>query len=201
MDIQKIKVALASSSPRRIDMLAADGVNFEVVKSSCSEELKTELSPERTAMALALRKNLKAFELLKSCEGEECGLKNFDILLSADTVVALEERLIGKPLDEEDAARILRELSGRVNIVHTGVCIYDPRSGRREVFCDSAAVHFKSYGDDVIAAYIAGGEPMDKAGAYAIQGEFGRYIEKLEGNVDTVIGLPYGRIKEILKNW
>lgn len=201
MDIKKIRLVLASGSPRRIEMLAADGVNFEVVKPSCSEELHTKLSPARTAMALALRKNLSAFEVLKARGGEPGGIADFDLLLSADTVVALEEELIGKPRDEEDAAHILRELSGRVHIVYTGVCIYEPKSGRREVFCDSSEVHFKDYDDDVISEYIASGEPMDKAGAYAIQGGFGKYIEKVDGNVDTVIGLPYGRIKEIIKNW
>lgn len=201
MDIKEIRLALASGSPRRIDMLAADGVNFEIVKPSCSEEIITKLSPARTAMALALRKNLSACAVLKLGNEKGSGLEDFDLLLSADTVVALQEELIGKPRDEEDAACILRELSGRVHIVYTGVCIYEPKSGRREVFCDSSEVHFKNYDDDVISEYIASGEPMDKAGAYAIQGGFGKYIEKVEGNVDTVIGFPYGRIKEIIKNW
>lgn len=181
-------VILASGSPRRIDILREDGISFEAVKPGCSEEFLTRLTPAQAVMALALRKALAI--------GERDGL-----VLACDTVVVYGDRLIGKPVDEADAFRILSELNGQKHKVMSGVAILQKNPKFTLVFSAETDVYFKHYTDEDILRYIATGEPMDKAGAYAIQGGFAGYIERIEGAYDNVVGLPYAEIKERLRKY
>ena len=197
MDLKKTNVILASGSPRRVDMLRADGVEPMIVRPDCEEDIHIALTPAQEVMALALRKNLRAVEMLRE-QGE---LPAEGVVLSADTMVVLDGVPIGKPADEEDAFRILSELNGRMHTVCSGACLYDLATGRRLVFSEGTDVYFMRYTDEDIRAYIATGEPMDKAGAYAIQGGFAPYVTRTEGPLDNVIGFPYGTIKRILEEW
>lgn len=197
MTIKETAVILASGSPRRIDMLRADGIEPVIVKPDCEENIHMDLTPKQEVMALALRKNLRAVEMLRE-QGE---LPAEGVVLSADTMVVLDGVPIGKPSDREDAFRILSELNGKKHTVCSGACICDLSSGRRLLFSEETDVHFMRYTDEDIRAYIATGEPMDKAGAYAIQGGFAPYVTHTEGPLDNVIGFPYGTIKNILASW
>ena len=197
MEINETAVILASGSPGRIDMLRADGIEPLVVRPDCEENIHIALTPRQEVMALALRKNLRAVEMLK----EQGGLPAEGIVLSADTMVVLDGVPIGKPADEEDAFRILSELNGRMHTVCSGACLFDLATGRRLVFSEDTDVYFMQYTDEDIRAYIATGEPMDKAGAYAIQGGFAPYVTHTDGPMDNVIGFPYGTIKRVLAVW
>jgi septum formation protein len=178
-------VILASGSPRRIDILRKDGVDFESILPKCNEEIALNLSPKQTVMALALRKALSI--------GERDGL-----ILACDTVVVHDGKIIGKPKDEADAKRILTELNGKKHKVISGVAIIQKIPKITLVFSDETVVYFKCYSEADIDSYIATGEPMDKAGAYAIQGGFKKYIDHIEGDYDNVVGFPYEKIKDIL---
>ena len=197
MEIKDMTVILASGSPRRIDMLRADGVEPLIVKPDCPEDIHMALTPAQEVMALALRKNLRAVEMLK----EQGKLPAEGLVLSADTMVVLDGVPIGKPADEEDAFRILSALNGRMHTVCSGACLCDLAAGRRMVFSEKTDVYFREYTEEDIRAYIATGEPMDKAGAYAIQGGFAPYVTRTDGPMDNVIGFPYGTIKRILASW
>ena len=197
MEIREANVILASGSPRRIDILRADGVEPLIVRPDCEENIHVGLTPRQEVMALALRKNLRAVEML-----QEAGrLPAEGIVLSADTMVVLDGVPIGKPADEEDAFRILNDLNGKMHTVCSGACICDLASGRRLLFSEDTDVYFMRYTDEDIRAYIATGEPMDKAGAYAIQGGFAPYVTRTDGSMDNVIGFPYEAIKRILAAW
>ena len=195
MDLNRTNVILASGSPRRIDMLRADGIEPRIVRPDCEENIHLPLTPRQEVMALALRKNLRAEEMLK----DEGALPAEGVILSADTMVVLDGVPIGKPSDEEDAFCILSRLNGRMHTVCSGACICDLSSGRRLLFSEATDVYFTEYTEEDIRAYIATGEPMDKAGAYAIQGGFAPYVTRTEGTMDNVIGFPYGTIRRILE--
>ena len=123
-----------------------------------------------------------------------------DTVIGADTVVALEGRILGKPADEADAFRMLRMLQGRDHAVYTGVTILKKNSGTAPVtFAERTAVHVLPMSDEEIRAYIATGEPMDKAGAYGIQGRFAVYVAGIEGDYQNVVGLPVSRLYGYLK--
>ena len=179
-------IILASGSPRRINMLKEDGINFIVIKPGCDENINTKLTPAQTVMSLALRKALAI--------GPQDGM-----ILACDTVVVHNGRVIGKPEDEDDAFAILSELNGDVHEVISGVCILDSADNIKLVFNSITKVFFKKYSDEYIREYIKSGEPMDKAGAYAIQGLFGENIDHIEGAYDNVVGFPYTEIKERLR--
>ncbi len=197
MDLKKVPVILASGSPRRIDMLRADGIEPRILRPDCREDVHMTLTPEQEVMSLALRKNLRAVQMLR----EEGDPAEEGIVLSADTMVVLEGVPMGKPADEEDAFRILSLLRGKKHTVCSGACLCDLSTGERLLFSEATDVYFMEYTDEDIRAYIATGEPMDKAGAYAIQGGFAPYVTRTEGALDNVIGFPYGTIKAILRSW
>ncbi|MCR4804775.1 MAG: Maf family protein [Clostridia bacterium] len=197
MELKETTVILASGSPRRIDMLRADGIEPVIVKPDCAEDIHMALHPRQEVMALALRKNLRALDMLR----ERGTLPLEGVILSADTMVVLNGRAMGKPRDEADAVRILNELNGRWHTVCSGACISRLSDGRRIVFWQGTDVQFRTYTREDIEAYVATGEPMDKAGAYAIQGGFAPYVRQTWGPLDNVIGFPYEEIKNILKQW
>jgi len=183
--IRQLPVVLASGSPRRIAMLREIGKEPIILRPECSEAIHTNLSPQRTVMALALRKLLWVRENMLSDS-----LPDDYLMLSSDTVVSFENEILGKPSDEADAFRMLKELSGKMNTVYSSCCVWHKAEDSLYLFYDSTDVYFKPYSDNDIKAYIATGAPMDKAGGYGIQEGFDIYVERIDGEEDTVIGFP-----------
>ena len=172
-------IILASQSPRRRELLGKYGIPFVVDPSDADEDHVEGTGAERV-QKLA---QLKCAEVVHRHPGR--------IVLAADTLVCLGDAILGKPKDEEDAARMLRMLSGSTHEVHTGICLHLP-DGREMCGVDTATVHMMPLTEENIRCYIATGEPMDKAGAYAIQGRAGIFISHIEGSPSSVIGLPLG---------
>ncbi len=176
---------LASASPRRRELLSLTGLPFTIdapdVDESCT------LPPREAVKELSRRKALAAAELHPGC-----------VILAADTLVSVDEKALGKPHDTEDAFRMLRMLSGRWHQVYTGVTVVDAQ-GTLHCEADVTDVHFETMPDEAIRRYIATGEPMDKAGAYAVQGIAGLWIDQLHGSHTNVIGLPMALTRRLLE--
>jgi septum formation protein len=168
---------LASASPRRAELLRAAGFTFTVDAVDIDESVE----PGETAAQHVRR--------LARVKAEAGARRHPDLtVLGADTVVVVDGRILGKPKDDEDACGMLAALSGRVHHVYTGVAV--ARQGRIRDAVDISAVTFAPLTGEQIAAYVATGEPRDKAGAYAIQGWAARFVERLEGSYSGVVGLP-----------
>lgn len=187
------RIILGSASPRRRELMEQIGLEFEVVVSN-KEEYYESILPEDIVKELSL---MKAGNVASELE-----TKNM-VVIGADTIVALDGKILGKPRDEEDAFHMLKHLQGRAHEVYTGVTILDfDENGVQQV--SSHAVGTKVYVHDMdeeeIWRYIKSKEPMDKAGAYGIQGKFAAYIDKIEGDYYNVVGLPisyiYQKVKE-----
>jgi len=185
MVVERVRIALVSSSPRRREILRMVGFNFRVVKVEAEEGVES--SPSLTAVKNAESKVLAARELIE--EGE--------VGLAADTIVVLDGEVLGKPSDEREAVEFLKRLSGRWHTVITGFALL--LGGRLISGFEEARVKFKRLTLPEIEWYVSTGEPMDKAGAYGIQGKGALFIETLEGDFFTVMGLPVGRIYDILE--
>ncbi len=177
------KLILASQSPRRREILQNLGVDFVCDSTDTDETLIGEYSPQDAVCELSKRK-------ARSCLEKH---KNEDVvIISADTVVALDGEIIGKPKDKEDALRILSSLSGNVHEVFTGFTICTHRKSFTDF--DMTQVFFRTLSDKEILDYIKTGEPMDKAGAYGIQGKACVFVEKISGNYHNVVGFPISKI-------
>lgn len=188
-------LVLASSSPRRAMLLEQAGFSFTTLKIEVSEELPLGLAPEAGVKELALRK------AAAGCKAWlESGGSPEDIILGADTVVALDSQILGKPTDPADAVKMLEQLSGRQHEVYTGVALVNGK-GQQENAAIQTKVYFRPLSLKEIQTYIASGEPMDKAGAYAIQGGAGKFVESFEGSLSNVIGLPMEYIGKRLSAW
>jgi septum formation protein len=170
-------VTLASGSPRRKEILRLAGVDCQVIVPNVDEDIPTGVSPEQYAVDIAAHK-------LAHVPGAE------GITVAADTIVVLDNQILGKPTDRADAARILRVLSGRKHYVITALAIRNNRTGRVSSSYDKSFVTFYPLADDAISFYINSGEPMDKAGAYGIQGMGELLVESLQGSLHNVIGFP-----------
>ena len=179
------KLILASQSPRRLELLQQITDQFEVVPSSVEEKLDYGLRPEENVRLLA---RAKAENVGKNYP--ECWV------LGADTLVALHQEILGKPVDVSDAHRILSRLSGKEHRVMTGVCVVSPKKTLDTAVTSN--VRFKSLTDEEISNYIQTGEPMDKAGAYAIQGKGNFMIREFSGSKSNIIGLPIDELKTLL---
>ena len=178
-------IVLASKSPRRKELLTQIGVPFLCCPAVGEEVISTSV-PETAVKELALQ---KAREVRQQYPDS--------VIVSADTVVAFDGRILGKPADLEDAIRTLKLLQGNVHSVFTGVTIIN---GEDEItFAEETRVHVFPMTEEEITAYAASGEPMDKAGSYGIQGRFAAYIERIEGDYNNVVGLPVGRLWQFLK--
>jgi septum formation protein len=180
-----MKIILASNSPRRKELLEQAGIDFEV-KSADVDEVTDKVKPEEVVMDLS---QLKA----KAVACENPGRK----VLAADTVVAYNGQILGKPKDEEDAFRMLKELSGQIHHVYTGVTIID-EAGTVDTFFECTAVSMYENSDELIKRYIATGEPMDKAGAYGIQGKGAVLVKEIKGDYNNVVGLPLAKVYRAL---
>ena len=186
---QMHEILLASGSPRRRELFTEAGLNFEVVNVDV-DETPNEKEPEKVAQELSRRKAVAA-------DREPASGRN-KVIVAADTVVIHNGKVLGKPKDEADAVRMLTELSGAVHDVITGVTILTP--GREEVtFSQRTRVRFRPLSEEEIRDYVATGEPMDKAGAYGIQGLGGRLVEGIDGDFNNVVGFPIDRFLAIMK--
>ncbi len=173
-----MSIVLASASPRRRDICMQLGLDISIIPSSSEAEYDMSLSPRENMLRIAAS---KADEVSKT--------HSDDIVLGADTLVLSPDgEPLGKPHDEHDAFRMLKKLSGTRHSVMTGVCII--RGEKQNLFCTESSVWFKLLSDDEINAYIATGEPFGKAGAYAIQGIGGDLVQRIEGSLTNIIGLP-----------
>jgi septum formation protein len=182
------RVVLASASPRRRDLLESAG--FEVlVRPSSVEEFSEGLAPRALVLANA---EMKAMEVAASTSG--------DLVLGADTIVVLDGEILGKPRDLAHAAEMLRRLSGRTHEVLTGVCMLRGGTVARCSFVESTCVAFRLLEEGMIGAYLQEINPLDKAGSYAAQEDRGRLIERIEGSMENVIGLPVVRVIEAMEN-
>jgi septum formation protein len=182
---------LASSSPRRRELLRNAGIEFEVQTADVPEIHVPGESPLGFASRLAFD---KADAVAQQ--------RPHDLVLGADTIVIVEGEILGKPADAADAARMLRLLSNKTHDVTTAVCLLCPKARNQQphIASETTLVHVAALTDDDIAQYIATGEPMDKAGAYAIQGIASRWINRIEGDYFNVVGLPVARVYGMLKD-
>ncbi len=179
-------LVLASASPRRRELLQNAGISFTVEAAGITEAPLAGETPRDCAERLAREKALAVFRS-----------RPRDFVLGADTVVVADGLMLGKPRDAEDAARMLRMLSGRTHQVITGVCLVGSKV--EEVRSETTQVTVGELSDDDIRSYIDSGDPMDKAGAYAIQGWASRWISRIEGDYFNVVGLPVYLVYEMLR--
>jgi nucleoside triphosphate pyrophosphatase len=179
-------LVLASASPRRQELLRNSGIQFEAQPADIPEDPLPGEGARACAERLAREKALATAEKRPT-----------DVVLGADTVVVLDGQILGKPTDAADAGRMLRMLSGRQHMVITGICLVV--SGQWSVASETTKVTMSAISDAEIADYVASGEPMDKAGAYAIQGIASRWIPRIEGDYSNVVGLPVGLVFRMLR--
>ncbi len=191
-----MELILASGSARRRELMALCGYEFTVCASSASEQTAAG-DPRALVEELSLKKAVSVWRALP--ESRRRGA----VVIGSDTVVTLDGAVLGKPADAADAARMLRMESGRENVVVTGLALVFDDGGRMasRVLSDAAWVRFSTLDEDEIAAYVATGDPLDKAGAYGIQGSFSKHITGIEGSFFTVMGLPvhllYSELKKL----
>ncbi len=182
------RLILASGSPRRRELLSRMGYTFEICAPDVDEHVSGHASD--IVFTLAQRKARAAAE-------------RFDdgVIIASDTLVSLDGAPLGKPEDVDDARRMLAALSGREHEVFTGVCVIDAATGRSETRSVRTGVTFRALTAEEIDAYIATGEPMDKAGAYAIQGGAGAFVSGLDGPFDNVVGFPTEDVRQMLERF
>lgn len=192
-------VILASASPRRKELLKQIGVNFEVIISDVDENV-TYVKPYRIVEELAKRKAGAVLDSLEDTEKEV-------LVIGADTIVVCDGEVLGKPKNTKEAISMLKLLQGRAHDVYTGVSVVyrqaNDKGGEitQKTFYESTKVHFYPMTDAEIKAYVATGEPMDKAGAYGIQGLCAKYISGINGDYNNVVGLPIGRLYQEVKEF
>jgi septum formation protein len=185
-------LVLASASPRRKELLIQAGYEFKVIPANVPEERRPGEDPTAFVTRLAQKKAQSVFDQLDSHASRDRLL-----VLGADTIVVIPEGILGKPRDSADATRMLRLLSGRTHQVVTGVCLIS--KAKTEVAAEATSVTMREISEKEIAAYIATGEPMDKAGAYAIQGYAARWIPRIDGCYFNVVGLPLARVATMIE--
>ncbi len=176
-----MQVILASESPRRKQLLAATGISFHTVPSRIDEHAFDHIPLNERPEELAFHK------------AESVAASNPNtIVIGADTIVVLDNEALGKPQNAEDACAMLRKLSGRTHHVLTGVCVITPHQVIR--FTAQASVHFVSLTDEDIRRYVETQEPLDKAGAYAIQGGASSFVDEIHGDYNAIVGFPIGKV-------
>jgi septum formation protein len=181
-----VRLVLASASPRRAELLSAAGLSFVVQ----SVEIDETPRPHEDAAALVLR--------LASAKARAVVRSEAEVILAADTVVIVDGEILGKPVDDQDAAHMLGRLSGRSHEVVTGLVVLHGSSLVTAV--ERTRVHVTTLDRDEIAWYVRSGEPRDKAGAYGIQGLASRFIERIDGSYTNVVGLPVATVRRVLRS-
>ncbi len=189
-------IILASKSPRRQEILTQHGIEPVIRPAETDETIPEGTDVRDAVMYLALKKALACRDEIMAESGHEDDADS--LIIAADTVVFKDE-ILGKPSDRDDAERMIRLLSGDSHDVATGVALVPLRLPEKRVFCETTRVFVKELTDKQINDYLETGEPYDKAGAYAIQGIFGRYIDRIEGDYENVIGLPYIRLRSEMR--
>jgi septum formation protein len=184
------RVILASASPRRAELLRQLDIAFEVITSAADETQPEHLSPADACLLNAYRKARTVAKKFPDA-----------LVIGADTEVCLGTRVFGKPKNRADAARMLSDLEGKEHQVITGVCLLHLRRHRQRLFNVQTRVQLKSLGADEIAAYLDQINPLDKAGAYAIQEHGDAIVEGIDGSYSNVVGLPVERLKEAMEQW
>lgn len=190
-----MKLVLASASPRRAEILRNAGITFEIRPTVIDESLREGETPEHYVLRLALEKaRVAADEDIAERSSPEA-----TVFIGADTTVLVDDQIMGKPVSEEEARRMLRSLSGRVHEVHTGLALVRRPGAWERIVEEVTRVTFSKLSDAEIESYIATGEPFGKAGGYAVQGIAGRYITRIEGDYFNVVGLPLARMYSLLR--
>ncbi|TYP57618.1 Maf family protein [Thermosediminibacter litoriperuensis] len=184
------KLILASASPRRRELLAQLGLDFKVIPSGIDEAFLPSGPPELAAVRLADQK--AADVALRAGEG---------IVIGADTIVVVDDIILGKPEDENNAREMLTRLSGRWHSVYTGIAVIDTASGRKISDYEESRVKFKKLSPREIENYLKTGEPMDKAGGYGIQGKGALLVERIEGCYYNIVGLPLFKLGFMLSHF
>lgn len=190
-----MKIILASASPRRKELLKQIGLSFKTMPSR-KEEVVTEKEPEKIVEELSYQKAVDICSALSETMKEDF------LVIGADTVVSCWGEILGKPQDKEDACRMLWMLQGKSHQVYTGVTLawkYQDMPAMFYTFYDCTDVTIYPMSEEEIQSYVNSGEPMDKAGAYAIQGKFAAYIQGICGDYTNVVGLPVGRVYQEMK--
>jgi septum formation protein len=186
-----MRLVLASASPRRAELLRAAGIEFDTLAVDVDERVLPGETPEACVARLARAKAAAAAPRLSASQADAP-------ILGADTIVAVDGEILGKPKDDGDATRMLGMLAARAHQVATGVCVL--RQGREAAEIAASTVYFARMSTAEIAFYVQTGEGRDKAGAYAIQGLASRYIERIDGSYSNVVGLPVAVVYRILQN-
>ena len=193
--VRKMRIILASASPRRKELLGLVVPEFEVIVSEVEEKFLDNLTPEEQTSHLAY---IKAKNVFERTSGDR-------IIIGSDTIVTKKDKIYGKPKDKEDAKRMLRELldGDGTHSVITGLCIIAEKDGviEEKTIFDEVTVYLKNMTDEEIERWIDSGKAMDKAGAYGIQNEFGVFVEKIDGNYTTVVGLPIHKVYDLIKKY
>ena len=183
-----MSIVLASASPRRRELLSMLGVeNFKIIPAVGEEIIDTGMTPDEIVRSLSIE---KAAEVSKLCQSE-------DVIIAADTVVALDGEIMGKPCGKDEAFQMLSKLSGRTHDVFTGVTVMQGKKAFTEF--ERTSVRFRELTEREISAYIETGEPMDKAGSYGAQGIGSLFVESIEGDFFNVMGLPLCRLSKMLE--
>ncbi len=187
-----MKVVLASASPRRRELLAQIVPEFDVIPSD-AEEIVTAKDPQDIVMELAAQKAQSVAQKMSSEEEKT-------LVIGADTIVVQNDRVLGKPADEDDAYRMLSALSGKTHQVYTGVCLIRFPGDKVKTFYEKTDVTFYPMTEEEIRDYIRTGDPMDKAGAYGIQSGCAGYVRGISGDYNNVVGLPVARLYHEIKD-
>lgn len=192
---KKIPMILASASPRRSELLKQAGFSFTVVPSTI-EETRTEASPGQLAEDLAFQKANDVYETVKGNYTDQ----DF-MVIGADTIVYYDGEVLGKPADEQEAFDMLKLLSDRTHQVYTGLAIILRKENEKQVHLlhERTDVTFYPISDEELKDYIATGDPLDKAGAYGIQGTFAVHVKEIKGDYNNVVGLPLARLYQTIK--
>lgn len=189
-----MRIILASNSPRRKELLHQIFSEFDVIKSNFDEDEVKEKDPEKLVQILSLKKAEEVFDRIQNKENEL-------LVIGGDTLVYFDKEILGKPKDEKDAFNILKKLQGNKNEVYSAFTIIFKKDNKtiQETYLTKSTVTMKLMSDEEIKQYIKTGEPMDKAGSYAVQGIGSKFIEKIEGSYSSVVGLDVEKLKEIIK--
>ena len=183
-------IILASASPRRKEILERTGLDFTVCKSDYEEDLDLPLRPRELARFLSRKKAEAVAHKYKDA-----------LVIAADTFIVFKDNLLGKPHTDKEALKMLKMLNGKAHSVVTGFTILDTANSKKLSRTAETKVYFKKLGKDEITAYVKSGEPLDKAGAYAVQGLGAVFVEKIEGDFFNVMGLPLCALAEGLKKF
>lgn len=189
------KIILASSSPRRCALLNQIGIQFDIIPSNVDEDRFNHLKGSQLVKTLSLEKAKNIFHKLEK--------ERNILIIGCDTIVSINDKILGKPKDKKDALNMLLELNGNMHTVFTGVSVLGFYNGCyfEETICSSSNVYFSKFSKDELLSYVNTLEPMDKAGAYGIQGKGGFLVYKIEGDFYSIMGLPLNKIYNLLNKY